>query len=100
MNEDKAGRYHRLKRRAAVVSLVWAVYLLARSILRLFMLQYSVDAFVAMNVITGFPIMTALMVWSVWYVTRLFRKSEEWGWALEAGDAAVELAEDIAPDFA
>ena len=28
MNEDKAARYHRLKRRAAVVSLVWGIALL------------------------------------------------------------------------
>jgi hypothetical protein len=49
------------------------------------MLQYSVDAYVAWNVATGFPIMCSLMTWSVWYITRAFRNSEEWGWALAAG---------------
>jgi len=71
------------------VSLVWAAYLLARSVLRLFMLQYSVDAFVVVNVATGFPIISGLMAWSVWYISRSFRRSEEWGWALVEG-AAIE----------
>jgi intracellular septation protein A len=64
------------------VSLAWAVYLLARSSLRLFTLSMSVDAFVAVNVATGFPVSAALMSWSVWYGVRGFRRSEEWGWAL------------------
>jgi intracellular septation protein A len=64
------------------VSLVWAVYFLCRSALRLYMLTKSVDAFVIVNVVTGFPIIAALMSWSVWYITRFFRQSEEWGWAL------------------
>lgn len=80
------------------VSLVWAVYLLGRSVFRLFMLQYSVDAFVAINILTGFPIMAGLMSWSVWYITRHFRNSEEWGWALAAGEAAIEIAEEIAAE--
>ena len=70
------------KRGFSQVSLVWAAYLLARSVIRAFMLKGSIDAFVAVNVATGFPIMTALMVWSVWHITRTFRRSEEWGWAL------------------
>jgi hypothetical protein len=64
------------------VSLAWAAYLLARSSLRLFMLSKTVDAFVFVNVVTGFPIMAPLLVWSVWYIARRFRRSEEWGWAL------------------
>jgi len=70
------------KRAFSQVSLTWAVYLLLRTVIRAFMLQGSVDAFVAVNVATGFPIMTGLMVWSVWHVTRAFRRSEESGWAL------------------
>jgi intracellular septation protein A len=71
------------------VSLAWAVYLLARSALRLFTLEMSVDAFVAVNLATGFPLSASLMAWSVWYGVRGFRRSEEWGWALaEDGQAA------------
>lgn len=62
------------------VSLVWAFYLLARSALRLATLtQASVDAFIVVNVLTGFPITAALMTWSIWYGLRGFRRSEEWG---------------------
>ena len=82
------------------VSLVWAVYLLARSVFLLAMLQYSVDTFVAVNVVTGFPIISGLMTWSVWYITHKFRDSEEWGWALEAGEAAADIAEDIVTETA
>jgi intracellular septation protein A len=84
------------KRAFSHVSLMWAVYLLARSVLRLFMLQYSVDAFVVVNVVTGFPIMTGLMSWSVWYISRQFRRSEEWGWALAEGGATTEIAGELA----
>jgi intracellular septation protein A len=66
----------------ARVSLAWALYFLVRSIIRLYMLQGSVDAFVVVNVLTGFPIIAALMSWSVWYISRFFRRSEEWGPAL------------------
>ena len=70
------------KRAFARVSVAWAVYFLLRSLIRLYMLKWSVDAFVIVNVITGFPIVAALMSWSVWYITRFFRASEEWGPAL------------------
>jgi len=72
------------KRAFSRVSLVWAVYFLLRSLIRLYMLKWSVDAFVIVNVITGFPIVAALVSWSVWYITRFFRRSEEWGPALAA----------------
>jgi hypothetical protein len=58
------------------------VYFLLRSINRLYMQKSSVDAFVIVNVVTGFPINAGLMTWSVWYITRFFRQSEEYGWAL------------------
>ena len=66
------------------VSVVWAVYFLARSLIRLYMLHGSVDSFVLVNFVTGFPIIAALVSWSVWYITRFFRRSEEWGAALAA----------------
>jgi intracellular septation protein A len=72
------------KRAFARVSIAWAVYFLLRSVIRLYMLKYSVDAFVIVNVVTGFPIVAGLMSWSVWYISRYFRQSEEWGWALAA----------------
>lgn len=95
---DEVKESETFRRAFGRVSLVWALYLLGRSVFRLFMLQYSVDAFVAINVLTGFPIMAGLMTWSVWYITQHFRNSEEWGWALAAGEAAEEIAEEIAID--
>jgi hypothetical protein len=42
----------------------------------------SIDAFVVVSAATGIPLTAAMMTWSVWYATRAFRRSEEWGWAL------------------
>lgn len=64
------------------ISLVWGTYLLLRSLVRLALLMWvSVDAFVLSNLATGAPLMALLMTWSIWYGTRGFRQSEEWGWA-------------------
>ena len=70
------------RRAFARVSVVWAVYFLLRSIIRLYMLSGSIDAFVVVSAATGIPLTAAMMTWSVWYATRAFRRSEEWGWAL------------------
>jgi intracellular septation protein A len=62
------------------VSLVWAVYLLSRSALRLIALtRLSVEAFIAINIVTGIPFTAAIMAWSIWYGVRGFRRSDEWG---------------------
>jgi intracellular septation protein A len=67
----------------STVSAVWGVTLLLRSVVRLMTLaESSVDAYVVVNAVTGFPFTAATMTWSVWYATRAFRRSEEWGWAL------------------
>ena len=60
------------------VSLVWGIYLLGRSALRLLVLTHmSVDVFVAVNIVTGIPFTAALMSWSLWYGLRRFRRSTE-----------------------
>ena len=57
------------------ISLVWGTYLLARSVLRLVvLLRYSVDVYVAVNLITAAPITVALMAWSFWYGLRALRR--------------------------
>ena len=62
------------------VSIVWAVYLLGRSALRLVILiRGTVEGFIAVNILTGFPFTAAIMAWSVWYGVRAFRRSEEFG---------------------
>ncbi len=70
----------------SVVSLGWGGLLLLRSGVRLATLAMSsIDAFVFVSAATGIPLTAAMMTWSVWYATRAFRRSEEWGWALTAG---------------
>jgi intracellular septation protein A len=64
------------------ISLAWGALLLFRSGLRLATLRQSVDAFVLVSAITGIPLTAAMMTASVWYATRAFRRSEEWGWAI------------------
>lgn len=69
------------------VSLVWGFYLIGRSALRLAALAgSSVEAFIAVNFITGMPVTAFLLCWSVWYVVRFFRHSEEWGDAIRMLD--------------
>ena len=62
------------------ISLVWASYLLLRTGLRFFaLLRGSVEFYLVINVVTGFPFTAALMSWSIWYSVRSFRRSKEWG---------------------
>jgi intracellular septation protein A len=66
------------------ISLAWGVYNLMRSGVRILVLtSVSVEAFLAINFVTGVPITMALMSWSIWYGVRCFRRSTEWGWAIE-----------------
>ncbi len=80
--------YRRVFGQSAVV---WGIYLLARSGLRLLALRASVGAFVAVNLVTGIPFTAALMAWSIWHGVRGFRRSEEWGQQM----AAVPAPESI-----
>ena len=60
------------------ISLVWGLYLLSRSALRLFVLtRYSVDVYVAVNLLTAAPLTVALMAWSFWYGLRSLRRAGE-----------------------
>lgn len=62
-----------------VESIVWGLYLLARSGIRIAVLASgSVGAFVTVQIVTGVPVTVALVAWSVWYATRGFERSTEW----------------------
>ena len=62
------------RRAFAHISIVWGIYLLARSALRLvILLRYSVDVYVAVNVLTAAPLTVLLMAWSFWYGLRAVR---------------------------
>jgi hypothetical protein len=58
------------KRVYGVESVVWGLYLLARSALRLIVLLYAGVGGYLLVVITGTPLTIALLVWSVWYAVR------------------------------
>jgi len=74
------------------ISIAWGSYMVVRSGVRFALLAWvSVDAFVASNLLTGTPLMALLMTWSIWYGTRAFRASNEWGWAFEPQPAAAPI---------
>lgn len=80
------------------ISAAWGGYLVARSAVRFAVLMWvGVDAFVASNLATGAPLMALLMTWSIWYGTRAFRTSDEWGWAFEPVPAPVPAPAPLAP---
>ena len=84
--EVRASRTYR--RVFGQISVVWGTYQVVRSVVRLVLLvRVGVDGFIVINAVTGFPLMALLMTWSVWYGTRAFRKSDEWGWAFEPAPA-------------
>jgi len=63
----------RFKRVYGVESVVWGLYLLGRSGLRLTALRHGgVGSFVVVSVLTGFPMMLALVAWSIRYSIRRF----------------------------
>ena len=73
-----------------IESVVWGVYLLARSGIRMFVLASgSIGAFAAIQIATGVPFTIALVAWSVWFASREFERSTEWD-APESSDDVTE----------
>jgi len=61
------------RREFGMQSVVWGVYCLARAGLRLWaLLSSGVGGFVVVSVITGTPILVALVVWGLWHARRTF----------------------------
>jgi len=79
---------HTFKRAFSHISLAWGAYLVLRSAARMATLSNGdVDAFIAVNMVTGMPLTALLMGWSVWYAVRYFRRSAEWGEAIRMLEA-------------
>jgi hypothetical protein len=75
--EIKASRTYR--RVFGVESVVWGVYLLARSGIRMLVLATgSIAGFAVIQLVTGVPFTIALVAWSVSYAVRAFERSDEW----------------------
>jgi len=61
------------RREFAFQSLVWAAYCLGRAGLRLYVLLHSgVGGFVVVSVVTGTPVLAALVFWGLWHARRTF----------------------------
>ncbi len=82
---DEVRRSDTFRRVFCRLSYAWGAYQLFRSALRAAtLLGLGVDLYVVVNLATGVPMIAGMMSWSIWYAVRSFRRSEEWGWAIEA----------------
>jgi len=72
------------KRVYGVESVVWGLYLLARSALRLLTLSHgTVGNYVVVAFLTGTPTMLVLLTWSIWYAIRQLSRPSNEGFASE-----------------
>ncbi len=61
------------KRVFGIESIVWGLYLIGCSVLRLIVLLHEgVGSFVVVSIVTGTPAVLALVAWSIWYTIRRF----------------------------
>jgi uncharacterized protein DUF3159 len=74
---EEIRRTRTFRRVYGVESIVWGVYLLGRSGLRLLALSAGVGSFVVVTVATGTPLMLGLVAWSIWYAIRKLSDDEE-----------------------
>jgi hypothetical protein len=77
------------RRAMRVVTCAWGFYFLARGLVRLTaLLTLSTDSYVLVVALSDAPFLIALLAWSVYYTVGVFRRSEEWGAAIVAAEAA------------
>lgn len=61
------------KREFGMQSIVWGVYCLARAALRLYvLLDTGVGGFIVISLVTGTPMLVALIAWGIWHARRSF----------------------------
>ena len=61
------------RREFAMQSIVWGVYCFARAGLRLWaLLESGVGGFVVVSLLTGAPLLAALVLWGIWHARRTF----------------------------
>jgi intracellular septation protein A len=66
------------RREFGLQSLVWGAYCLLRAALRLFVLLHDgVGGFVLVSVVTGIPVLAALLAWGLWHARRTFGRLDE-----------------------
>jgi intracellular septation protein A len=63
------------RREFGMQSFVWGVYCLARAALRLWvLLDAGIGSFVLVSLVTGAPLLVALVAWGIWHARRTFRR--------------------------
>jgi Protein of unknown function (DUF3159) len=63
------------RREFGMQTVVWGVYCLARAALRLAVLLWSgIGSFVLVSVLTGVPLLIALVFWGIWHARRTFSR--------------------------
>jgi hypothetical protein len=74
-------------------SAVWCAYFYARAVVRLIaLLTLTTNGYVLVAALADAPFLIGLLAWSVYYTTRTFRDSPEWGPLLAAAQAGTALA--------
>jgi hypothetical protein len=85
------------RRTFRTITLAWGGYFVLRCTVRLTaLILLSVDGYLLVAALSGAPVILALLAWSVLYTTRRFRRSEEWGGAIAAAEAAEAEAVELA----
>jgi intracellular septation protein A len=69
------------------ITLVWGLYFLARSLVRLAaLLTLTTNGYVLVASLSDAPFLIGILAWSVHYTTRAFRKSLRWGAAIASAE--------------
>jgi hypothetical protein len=78
------------RREFGMQSFVWGLYCLARAALRLWaLLDSGVAGFVLVSVVTGMPVLIALIGWGIWHARRVFSRLEPSAVAAAHGRARI-----------
>ena len=69
------------------VTLVWGAYFFARGLVRVAaLLTLSTDRYALVIALTDAPFLIALLAWSVYHTSTVFRASDEWGAMMAAAE--------------
>jgi intracellular septation protein A len=75
------------------ITLVWGIYFLARSLVRLAaLLTLTTDGYVLVASLSDAPFLVGILAWSIRYTTRAFRRSFRWGPPVSAADPPASAA--------
>ena len=77
-----------------IVTVVWAVYFLARAALRLVVIVVgSIEGFLVVTAISGAPVMAALGAWSLWYTRAILVRDSASALGAESAQRVADAAE-------